>query len=79
MIRPKQIGEAIRRGRERAGHSQAELGRLAGLRQATISQIENGKMATRIETVCRALAALGLELVIRDRSQWTPQDPEALL
>lgn len=71
---PKQIGEAIRRRREQAGHSQLELGRMAGLRQATISQIENGNQATRVETLCLTLSALGLEFVITDRSQGSQGD-----
>lgn len=75
---PKQIGEVVRRRRLQAGHNQAELGRLAGLRQATISQIENGNKATQIETVCLTLAALGLELVVSDRSQGSPQDIETM-
>jgi transcriptional regulator with XRE-family HTH domain len=33
----------LRKYRERKGLSQTELGRLAGVRQATISSLENGK------------------------------------
>ena len=75
---PKQIGEAVRRRRQEAGHTQAELGRRAGLRQGTISQIETGNKATQIESICLTLAALGLELVISDRSQGSAQDIEAM-
>ena len=75
---PKQIGEVIRRRRIEAGHTQTELGRLAGLRQATISQVENGSKAAQIESVCLTLAALGLEILITDRSQGSTQDIEAM-
>lgn len=75
---PRQVGEAIRRRREQAGHSQAALGQMTGLRQATISQIESGNKATRIESICLILAALGLEFVVNDRSQGLPQDLASL-
>jgi len=75
---PKQIGEVIRRRRIEAGYTQTELGRLAGLRQATISQVENGSKAAQIESVCLILAALGLEILITDRSQGSTQDIEAM-
>lgn len=76
---PKQIGEALRRRREQTGCTQAELGKLAGLRQATISQIENGNKATRIESISLVLAALNVEFVLRSRSQAGTDDFESLL
>lgn len=64
----RQIGAAIRRQRRRVRLSQAELGIETGLRQATISALENGEPGTRLRTLMDAMAALGLELVIRERS-----------
>ena len=55
---PKQIGTHIRRNRKRLGLSQRELGDRAGLRQETISLIENGNAATRMDTMLAVLAAL---------------------
>lgn len=75
---PKQIGEVVRRRRLQAGQTQTELGKRAGLRQGTISRIETGNKATEIESICLTLAALGLELVISDRSQGSVQDIEAM-
>lgn len=65
---PEQIGNAIRRARKKRGMSQSELGEKAGLRQETISLIENGNPAAKLETILAVLAALDLELQIHPRS-----------
>lgn len=65
----KQIGAAIRRRRRSAGLSQAELGAKTNLRQATISSLESGEPGTQLRTLIDAMGALGLELVIRERSK----------
>lgn len=66
---PKQLGAIIRRQRSLANLSQAELGGRAGLRQATISQIEAGHPTTRISIICDVLAALDLELTVAPRDK----------
>jgi HTH-type transcriptional regulator / antitoxin HipB len=66
---PKQIGAAIRRRRRSAGLSQTALGEKTGLRQATISALENGEPGTQLRTLIGVMAALGLEMVIRERTQ----------
>ncbi len=66
---PKQIGNLIRRARKRRALSQKGLGDKAGLRQETISLIENGNPATRLETLLAVLAALDLEFQIAPRSK----------
>lgn len=65
----KQIGVAMRRRRRALGWSQSDLGSKAGLRQATISTLESGEPGTRLRTLVDAMAALELEVVIRDRSK----------
>lgn len=72
---PAQIGTIIRRNRKRLGLSQSELGDRAGLRQETISLIETGNPATRLETMLAVLATLDLEfrIAVRSRSP-DPQD-----
>ncbi|HEX3627799.1 MAG TPA: helix-turn-helix transcriptional regulator [Verrucomicrobiae bacterium] len=65
---PKQIGNIIRRARKQRALSQKELGDRTGLRQETISLIENGNSAARIETLLAVLAALDLEFQIAARS-----------
>ena len=73
---PKQIGNAIRRERKKRGMSQSELGVKSGLRQETISLIETGNTATKIETILTVLAALDLEFQIGPRSKFSPSDIE---
>lgn len=65
---PKQIGNAIRRARKSQGLSQTELGVRAAMRQETISLIETGNPAARIETLLAILAALNLEFQVAPRS-----------
>ena len=65
---PDQIGNSIRRARKKSGMSQSELGKKAGLRQETISFIENGNPAAKIETILSILAVLGLEIRISEKS-----------
>lgn len=66
---PKQIGTIIRHNRKRLGLSQTALGDRAGLRQETISLIETGNPATRLDTALAVLAALDLEFQITMRSR----------
>jgi HTH-type transcriptional regulator/antitoxin HipB len=65
----KQIGAAIRRRRRSGGVSQTELGLRTNLRQATISALESGEPGTQLRTLIDVMAALGLEMVIRERSK----------
>jgi HTH-type transcriptional regulator/antitoxin HipB len=75
---PRQVGHVIRRSRKRRGLSQAQLGAMAGLRQETISLIETGNPATKLETIFAVLAALDLEFQIASRSKSSPSDIEEL-
>ena len=65
----KQLGAAIRRHRRSTGLSQAQLGAKTNLRQATISALERGEPGTELRTVIDVMTALGIEIVVRDRSQ----------
>ena len=73
---PKQIGNLVRRARKKRGWSQTRLGEKSGLRQETISLIENGNPATRLETILAVLAALDLEFQITARSKGHTLDIE---
>lgn len=66
---PKQIGNLVRRARKSRGWSQTQLGDKAGLRQETISLIETGNPATKLDTILAVLAALDLEFRIAPRSK----------
>jgi HTH-type transcriptional regulator/antitoxin HipB len=65
----RQIGNLIRNARKQQSMSQKDLGDRAGLRQETISLLENSNPAAKIETVLSVLAALNLELQIVPRSK----------
>lgn len=66
---PNQIGNLIRRARKQRQWSQTQLGEKAGLRQETISLIEAGNPATKLDTILSVLAALDLEFRIAPRSK----------
>lgn len=68
----RQLGEAIRRYRRQRGFTQAELARRSGHNQTTISDLERGRTGDR-ETLYGVLAALDLEIVLRDRSPVGPE------
>lgn len=75
---PKQIGNLIRRTRKKQGLSQSDLGSKAGLRQETISVIENGHPSAKLETLLAILTALDLEFRIGPRSKASEQEIEDL-
>lgn len=75
---PKQIGNLVRRARKARGLSQTQLGNQVGLRQETISLIETGNPAARLETILAVLAALDLEFRIVSRSRRGPADIEEI-
>ena len=64
-----QIGVAVRRRRRILNLRQADVGSRTGLRQATVSALENGEPGTQLRTLINVMAALGLEMVIRERSK----------
>jgi HTH-type transcriptional regulator/antitoxin HipB len=65
----RQLGNLIRRARKQQALSQRDLGDRAGLRQETVSLLETGNAAAKLETVLSVLAALNLELQVVPRSQ----------
>jgi len=72
----QQLGAVVRRKRKQLGLSQDDLGTRIRLRQATISKLEAGEPATRLQTLLDALAALNLEVVIRPRTKGSITDLE---
>lgn len=71
---PKQIGNIVRRARKALGMSQSELGSRTGLRQATVSLVETGNPAVRLDTLLTILGALDLEFRIGPRRKAGPHD-----
>ncbi|MBX3142999.1 MAG: helix-turn-helix domain-containing protein [Trueperaceae bacterium] len=64
---PRQLGQALARLRGLRGVTQLGVSRSAGVRQPTVSSVESGAPGTELATVFALLAALDLELVVRER------------
>jgi transcriptional regulator with XRE-family HTH domain len=62
-----EAGALIRRSRERAGLTQAELARRLGTTQSAVARLERPGSNPRIETLERALLATGQEVELRVR------------
>lgn len=75
---PKQLGAVLRRFRRERGLTQIQLAKLAGLRQGTVSQVENGLETVKLTTIMELMRALELEIVVQPRTKGSPQDIEAL-
>ena len=69
-----QLGNLLRTRRKELGLTQAALADKVGLRQATVSQIETGSNATRIDTLLRIIAMLDLDLTIGPRQKIDIED-----
>ena len=63
----KELGEAIRRARKKKGLRQVDVAQKASVRQALVSDLENGVTAAKYDTVIRVLAALDMDLSIVPR------------
>lgn len=62
------LGQVFRRLRKRRGWTQRRLGEEAGVRQETVSRVENGSGGTELDTVLRLCAALGHEVNLSPKS-----------
>ena len=58
----------IRAFRKARGMTQADLGRLLGVKQARIADIENDPGSISVAQMHKLLAALGAQMVLRDKS-----------
>lgn len=68
----QQLGAALRRIRRQRRLTQTDLASLANLRQATLSEIEEGKETARIDKILALITALDLEIVVRPRTSASP-------
>ena len=65
---PAQLGPILRSVRVERGLTQKEAGAKVGLKQSTVSAIENNAAHTSLDTLYKLLSALELEWVVRDKS-----------
>jgi HTH-type transcriptional regulator/antitoxin HipB len=68
------LGAAIRLARKSSNLRQVDVARKASVRQALVSDIENGATTAKLDTVIRILAALDLDLSVVPR-RTTSFDP----
>lgn len=68
VIRSNQdLGAAIRLARKKQNLRQVDVAQKASVRQALVSDIENGATTAKLDTVMRVLAALNLDLSVVPR------------
>lgn len=60
--------KTLKEWRDERVYSQIELGKMAGVRQATVAEIESGRRVPRRETMRKLSAALGVE--VRDVTEF---------
>jgi HTH-type transcriptional regulator/antitoxin HipB len=66
---PRHLGLALKARRAKLKLSQARVGVKTGMKQDTISVLEIRTASSRISTLYRVLSALGLEIVVREKSK----------
>lgn len=72
----KELGEAIRLARVNLGLRQVDVAKKASVRQALVSDLENGATTAKLDTVIKVLAALDLDLsiVTRRKAEFDPTE-----
>ncbi len=72
----KELGEAIRQARKNKDLRQVDVAQRASVRQALVSELENGATTAKLDTVVRVLAALDLDLSIvpRRKARFDPSE-----
>lgn len=63
------VGPAIRKYREEAGLTQAELADMAGLNRTYLSDLEQGKQTEQLRRILRVLKLLGVRAILQ-KADW---------
>lgn len=71
----RQLSEILRHVRADRRLTQAVAGNRVGLKQATVSAIEADAARAHVGSLYKLLSSLGLELVLRDKTQNQPLPP----
>jgi len=66
---PKELALLVTSQRKKLKLSQAEVGKLVGLKQQTISEFEIRPESTQIDTLFRILAALNLDIQLLGKDE----------
>jgi HTH-type transcriptional regulator/antitoxin HipB len=72
----KDLGEAIRMARTTKDLRQVDVAQRASVRQALVSELENGETTAKLDTVIRVMAALDMDLPIvpRRKAEFDPTE-----
>lgn len=72
----KELGEAIRTERLKKNLRQIDLADKASVRQAWISNLENGATSARVDTVLKVLSALDMDMALipRRKAEFDPTE-----
>jgi HTH-type transcriptional regulator/antitoxin HipB len=72
----KDLGAALRLARKDRKMRQIDVAQKASVRQALVSELENGTTTARLDTVMRVLAALDLDISIVPcrKAEFNPAD-----
>jgi len=70
----KELGAVLRMARKAKCMRQVDVARKASVRQALVSDLENGATMARLDTVIKVLAAVDLDLSIIPRQKLTTSD-----
>jgi HTH-type transcriptional regulator / antitoxin HipB len=65
---PAQLGQILRSCRKLRALTQQQVADRVGVKQATVSSIEQDSSGTSVASLYKLLSALDLELVVRDRT-----------
>lgn len=65
VVGPSGFGKAIREFRHQRGLTQHQLADLADMHRSYLARLESGSATQALQQINRALAALGLEVVVR--------------
>lgn len=65
---PRDLALFVISQRKKLKLSQAAVGALVGLKQATVSAFENKPESSKLDTIFRILSAVGLDIYIEDKS-----------
>ena len=66
---PENLGKVLRLYRKNQGLTQVEAGGKFNLPQKTVSRLEAGVAAVRLDTVFKYMSALGLEMHLEPRNR----------
>ena len=72
----KDLGGALRQARTDKSWRQVDVAKKAGVRQALVSDLENGVTTANLDTVLKVLAALDMDLSIvsRRKAEFDPTE-----